>query len=170
MHGRSGKSEEHPSDAEDPMREAVALRERIEFRWRGGPGTVVAGFRPNGFLSVYFGEEPYYQFDADARLRRARVGDRLFRTEGSGLAALTRVKEPAATVLVRHDLDTGELDAFRRVMRERIRELHEAVTSAQIEILQQVPAEARIVERLARGLEAVLSAAGELAPAINKVR
>jgi hypothetical protein len=151
------------------MREAVALAERIELRWPGGP-IVVAGYRRNGFLSVYFGEEPYYQFDADARLRRARVGDQLFRTEGSGLAALTRVQESTATVLVRHDLDPVELDEFRRVMLERVTELHAAIARTEIQILRQVPADAHIIERLAHSLEAVLSAAGALAPAINKTR
>jgi hypothetical protein len=169
MTALSGQPEDPTVAAEDPMREAVALTERIEFAWPRGP-IVVAGYRRNGFLSVYFGEEPYYQFDADARLRRARVGDRLFRSEGTGLAALTRVQEPAATLLVRHDLDPIELDEFRRVMLERIRELYDAIADAEIQILRQVPAESQIVDRLARSLDAVLSAVGELAPAINKVR
>ena len=169
MTGRSGQPKDRAAHTEDPMREAVALTERIEFRWSNGP-TVVAGYRRNGFLSVYFGEEPYYQFDAAARLRRARVGDRLFRTEGSRLAALTRVKEPAASLLVRHDLDPVELEEFRRMMLEQLRALHDAVAGGQIEVLRQVPPDAPIVERLVRSFDAVLSAGGELAPAINKVR
>ncbi len=168
-------SPDRRTNSEDPMREAVALVERVELR-TGEPQTpsgspaVVAGFRRNGFLSVYWGDDPYYQFDDLGRLRRALIDGRLFRTEGLGLAQLTRESGPCASALLRHDLDRSELADFRQAMLARVGALHEALVNGHIEIVQQVPPESPVVDRLVTGLEIVLHAAGQLAPAINPAR
>ncbi len=152
------------------MREAVALTERVELLSPADSPTIVAGFRPNGFLTVYWGDDPYYQFDDQGRLRRAVVDGRLFRTQGGGLAQLTREDEPDAAVLLRHDLDPAELADFRQAMLSRVRELHETLASGHVQIIRQVPPEGPVIERLVSGLETVLHGAGELAPAINQTR
>ena len=170
------KSADRATNIEDPMREAVALVERVELRKTGGAPTasisptIVAGFRRNGYLSVYWGEDPYYQFDDRGRLRRALVDGQLFRTEGSALARLTRASEPGASVLLRHDLDQAELEDFRHSMLAHVGTLQEALVGGHVEIIQQVPPELPVVDRLAAGLETVLQAAGQLAPAINSAR
>jgi hypothetical protein len=158
------------ANSEDPMREMVALTERVELQSTANLQTIVAGFRRNGFLCVYWGEDPYYQFDDQGRLRRARVDTHLFRTQGSGLARLTCEYEPDAAVLLRHELDRTELADFREAMLARVRALYEALAGAQLRLVRQVPPESPVVERLLRGLETVLHAAGELAPAINSAR
>ncbi len=164
------KSGDRDANSEDLMREAVALTERVELQSPGCLQTIVAGFRRNAFLSVYWGEDPYYQFDDQGRLRRALVDGRLFRTQGFGLAQLTRDDEPDVAVLLRHDLDPAELADFRQAMLTRVRALHEALAGGQLQLVRQVPPESPVVERLLTGLEAVLQAAGELAPAINPTR
>jgi hypothetical protein len=164
------KSEDGIPDSEDRMRELVALTERIELRAPHRPETTVAGFRQNESLSLYFGHDPFYQFDEHGRLRRALVGRRLFRTEGTGLAALTRVQGAAGTVLVRHDLDPTEFEQFRTQMLNRIGLLRDALAEGELEVVRQVPTDSPVAERLLKGLDSVLGAAGALAPAMNRTR
>jgi hypothetical protein len=168
---RSSRTEaEDPTlESEDRMRELVALVERIELRLPGQQ-SVVAGFRRNGALSLYFGEDPVYQFDETARLRRAYVGGRLFRTQGDGLAALTRARSGTETALLRHDLVRAELAEFRTQMLMRVRALRDALAQGKFEVVDQSPPDAPVAERLLKALQAVSSAAGELAPAINRMR
>jgi hypothetical protein len=170
MRGNHTNSANRDANSEDPMRDAVALTERVELRSPGCLQTIVAGFRRDNLLTVYWGEDPYYQFDDQGRLRRAVVDGRLFRTQGSGLAQLTREYEPEAAVLLRHDLDPAELAEFRQAMLARVRELHEALAVGHLQPVRQVPPERPVIERLVTGLETVLHAAGELAPAINQTR
>jgi hypothetical protein len=161
------KSEESSVNSEDPMRELVALTERVELTGEEGSPTIVAGFRPDGRLSIYFGEDPYYQFDAEGRFRRAFVDGRLFRTQGASLAALTR---SGGAVLVRHDLVVDELEAFLADMLKRLGCLREALRAGHLMVIRQVPAKAAVVPRLLEALDAILKRNGELAPAINRVR
>ena len=129
--------------------------------------SIIAGFRADGSLSVYFGADPYYQFDVQGRLRRAFVGDRLYRTQGDGLAALARERSNEATVLARHDLEPAELDRFRQSMRDRIDGLRQSLAAGRERVLRQVPEGTPILPRLADSLDTVLKADGALAPPIN---
>jgi hypothetical protein len=158
------------ANSEDLIREAVALVERVELRLPVSTDTVVAGFRRDDRFSLYIGDDRYYQFDPQGRLRRALVDDRLFRTQGSGLAALTRARTSEATVLIRHDLDPAELAHFLQDLLDRIGALREALASGNLQIVRQVPADTPILGRLVETLDAILSAAGELAPSINRMR
>jgi hypothetical protein len=170
MDSNANNPEEVSGTSEDLMRELVALTERVELQGPALADRIVAGFHRDGRLSVYFGEDPYYQFDPDGRLRRALVDGRLFRTQGNGLAALTRVRSAEATELVRRDLDSAELEQFVGLMLESVGGLREALASGRLEVTRQVPSDASVVARLLGSIEVVLSAAGELAPAINRMR
>jgi hypothetical protein len=152
------------------MQEAVALVERVEVRLPQSTDTVVAGFRRDDRLSLYIGDDLYYQFDPQGRLRRALVGNRMFRTQGSGLAALTRERKSETAELVRRDLDPGEFAQFLRVMLDQIGGLRQALASGNLETVRQVPPDTPILDRLVETLDAILNAAGELAPSINRMR
>jgi hypothetical protein len=166
----NANNSEASGTSEDLMRELVALTERIELQGPAVAEKIVAGFRGDSRLSVYFGKDLYYQFDPGGRLRRALVGGQLFRTQGNGLAALTRVRNAEATELVRRDLDSAELEHFIGRMLNKVGALHEDLSSGRLEVRRQVPSHASVVERLIVSLKVVLSAAGELAPAINRMR
>lgn len=156
----------HEADREDLMREATALRERVELDVPGEAESVVAGFRQDGRLSLYFGQDPAFHFDAQGGLRRAFCGGDLYRSQGSTLARLRRERTPQATDLVRHDLTPEELDAFQRQMRDRLEKLLAALQSGTVRILARFPPEADLLARLS---EAVLHAnAGRLSRALRK--
>ena len=157
------------SDREDLLQEAVALVCRVELQLAGLNDPVVAGFRRDGCLSLYFGADPYYQFDAEGRLRRALVRDRLFRTQGSALAQLERVRSEHATELLRQDLSAESLKQFLLEMRAYVSRLREALEQPET-VLRQIPNDAPIVPRLALCLDTVLREVGSLAPPLNQAR
>lgn len=170
MPSQPANSKDAVADSENPMRDAVALTERIELRGNGYRNAIIAGFHRDGRLSLYFGEDPYYQFDPSGRLRRALVGGRLFRTQGTALAVLTRAASEEAALLVRHDLEPDELGQFLRVMLALVGELRAGLVAGVFEVVRQIPADAAIVERLVESFAVILSAEGALAPAINRMR
>jgi len=151
------------------MQEAVALVSRSELQLAGLSDPVVAGFRRDGCLSLYFGADPYYQFDAEGRLRRALVRDRLFRTQGSTLAQLERVRSARATELLRQDLAGESLEQFFQEMRTYVTCLREAIEQPGV-VVRQIPEDAAIVPRLVLCLDMVLREVGSLAPPLNQAR
>ena len=110
----------HESDREDMIREATALRNRIEWQLPSESEPVFAGVRSEGSLSVYFGPDPVYQFSPAGGLRRAYSGGFLYRTQGTTLARLRRARSTEQTILLRADLDEDVLAQFLCKMDERL--------------------------------------------------
>lgn len=110
------------SDKEDLIRDATALVHRGEFVFISPQNTlqnwqvVTIGFRTSGSASFYFDQDPFYQFDADGRLRRSYCGGFLYRSQSSTLARMHRIRTPQATTLERHDLSPAELSEFHKNM------------------------------------------------------
>lgn len=153
------------SEREDLMRDARALRIRVEFRVAGREETVIAGCRDGGSWSVYFGQDPCYHFDGCGRLRRAYAGGRLYRTQGATLAELRRERSPEATQLVRRDLTEAELGCFLDEVQRRLGELWAGLRSGAVVLLRSVPDDTDVVGRLDEFLSEQESI--ELAPAIK---
>jgi hypothetical protein len=126
------------SDREDLIREAVGLPDRAEWVIPGEPEPVVTGIKRNGSLCLYFGSDPVYQFDSEGRLRRAFVDGYLYRTQGITLARIHRERTATESLLIRHDLNTAELDAFLVAMRARLRALRDGLCSGRSELLRSV--------------------------------
>ncbi|MEP3477946.1 MAG: hypothetical protein ABJZ55_01745 [Fuerstiella sp.] len=102
----AGKEE----DREDLLAEASALIDRMELQLpvenSNDDEFVFAGYRSNGFFSIYFGQDRHYQFDKDGRLRRAYIDDRLYRAAYGKLSQLKRRRTEQQTVLERTDLSS----------------------------------------------------------------
>src|SRR4051812_13576909 len=113
------------SSREDLLREATALVERIELIPDSSgelTGTrIVAGFRRDGALSIFFGDDTVYQFNAASELRRAYCDGKLFKAARGRLAALKRVRTEHELQLVRHDLSETEQATFLAEMANRLR-------------------------------------------------
>ena len=74
---------------------------------------IVVGFRRDGALSIFFGDDPVYQFNAAGELRRAYCDGLLFKAVRGRLVSLRRVRGQHDEVqLVRHDLTRREQAAF----------------------------------------------------------
>ena len=154
-------------DREDLMREATALSPRIELVLPGEAETLVAGSRADGRLSLYFGSDPAFHFDAEGRLRRAYCEGHLYRSQGTTLARLTRHRTAEETQLQRHDLNPAELEAFLRVMRERLESLRQALDEGSVEVVQEVPPEADFLPVLRVAMVAILAAEPRLARGVK---
>jgi hypothetical protein len=65
---------------EDLLAEATALVERIQIVSQSA-GTITAGFRANGALSLFFDEDPAYHFNSAGELRRAYCAGLLIKAD-----------------------------------------------------------------------------------------
>jgi hypothetical protein len=164
---------QNEADHENLMREAVSLVKRVECQYAGRTQPSLLGLNANGWLFVYLGTDPMYRFDERGRLRRAFVDGRLFRTEGSTLAAMQRKRRPASdaevatSTLLRQDLAPSELNAFRERMFRELTELNEGLAAGVI--LRQHPIDAtQLVDQLRKALKAVLESTEFLAPPLVK--
>jgi len=150
--------EEHAR--EDLMAEATGLLPRLELQVPGEDQPVVAGWKPNGWLSVYFGESPVYHFDASGGLRRAYRDGRLFRVEGPQVVALDRQRSAEASQLLRQPLAPEAQSDLLNELRQRLTGLARAVAAGEVTVLREVSDTCHATEQL---LAAVRSAArGEL--------
>ncbi len=154
----TGRMAREESTREDLLREATALVERIELILPGSAALsesddaassrVVAGFRADGALSVFFGEDPVYQFNAAAELRRAYCGGLLFKAVRGRLASLERVRHQNQVDLVRRDLSETQQAEFIRQMADRLHELAHQLDAKRFEVAGQVPRNADVLGRL----------------------
>ena len=160
----------HESDREDLIREATALKRRIECRLPGDGETLVGGFRSNGWLSIYFSSDPVFHLDAGGRLRRAFVGGILYRTQGNTLARLTRVRGESVTELQRDDLNPIELSEFLTAMRTRLMRFIEAFDGRNVEVIRRVPDDDEILPDLVAAIQQILCTEEPLAPPIKAKR
>ena len=157
------------SDREDLWAEAVALTSRVELTIAGQPSPLLIGYRDNGWISFYFGQDVMLQFTAESELRRAyRQGD-LYRTAGDRLSRLRRSRSPQETALLRYDLSPSELIDFQDWALATLRALETALSTNQADILREVNAgQAPLLPRIQTSLQQILSAERFLAPAISR--
>jgi len=141
------------SDREDLLREATALVERVELRTADEPDSITAGFRRDGSLSLFFGVDPVYQFNAAGELRRGYRGGKLLKAEQGRLVELARVRTAAETQLWRTEIDGAATAEWLATMRNRIAGLAATLAGGRFEIVGQVPTEADVVGRLRGELE-----------------
>jgi hypothetical protein len=151
------------SSREDLLGEATALVERIEIvpRAPAAPAPmhptaetpIVAGFRAEGGLSVFFGEDPVYQFNADGELRRAYCAGTLLKAVRGRLVALTRERAEHRTQLLRHELTDEEHAEFLAGLTVRLQELAASLATSHFDVRGQVPVDADVLGRLRSWLE-----------------
>lgn len=158
----------HEADREDLIHEATALCPRVEWQVVGEPGIVFAGLKRTGALSIYFDQDPVYQFDEHGRLRRAYVDGCLYRSDGQTLARLQRERSATQTMLLRRDLTPTELTAFQARLHRRVAALEQRLRSGEVTELRHVADGA--LPDFAALLATALEQAFELAPAIAPAR
>ncbi len=151
------------SDKEDLIADATALVERAEFCHAGRSSTqndwqvLTVGFRDNGSLSLYFDQDPFYQFDANGLLRRGWESGYLYRSEGDTLAKLDRQRSGSRTTLERSDLTQAELTDFRQRMRNRVSNAFRMLESGAYTIPRKVSDRGDIEQRTTTALAIILN-------------
>ena len=137
---------------ENLLAEATALVERVDLNVSGIDDHVVVGFRTNGCGSIYFGEQPVYQFNRKNELRRALVGETLFKSQHGRIVALRRRRVNGQLELRRHDLEDREAATFLATMQSRLVQLRRALEAGQFSCNGQVPEGAELIGRAAHWL------------------
>jgi len=141
------------SDREDLLREATALVERAELRLPGYEEPVVCGFRRDGALSLFFGVDPVYQFNAARQLRRAFIAGRLLKAEQGRLVALTRKRSVTQVSLVRDELSADESATLLIAMQGHLNRLREALNGGSFLVQGEVPSGGNVAGRVLSWLE-----------------
>lgn len=141
------------TDREDLFAEVAALTPRIELVSTSGSDAVVAGFRADGALSLYFGPDPVVHFNARGQLRRAFRDGRLYKAERGRLVRLTRIRTPEEVVLERHDLSTEEQAKFCGWLIARLADLAENLAGSTYRVARQAPLEEDVIGRMRQWLE-----------------
>jgi hypothetical protein len=157
------------SAREDLLREATALVERIELRAHDitrrttstgsasapfAGGHIVAGFRASGGLSIFFGEDPVYQFNAAGELRRAYCNGMLYKAARGRLVSLRRERHHDAVQLVSRELTAHEQHEFVLRMQHDLQDLARELNHGGYTIVGQVPPEADVLSRVRAWLSA----------------
>jgi len=143
------------SDREDLLREATALVERAEITVPGFDEPIVVGFRRDGSLSVFFGPDPVYQFNAAGELRRAFSSSLLYKAERGGLVALRRERGEAEVALVRTASTADETTDFLNAAHRRLTDLAATLGTRSFTITGQVSIDANVVARVQEWLAAM---------------
>lgn len=158
------------ADREDLLAEAVNLPERIEMQILGIDNPVTIGRNRLGFWSFYFGPEPVYRFDTELRLRRAVRDGKLYRTQGTTLAELTRVRLEEETQLQRRDLTVGELDDLLASIRQEMIGVQDALAESRFTALREVGTSDEFLTQLQEFLARLVSEPIRLAAALPTKR
>jgi predicted DCC family thiol-disulfide oxidoreductase YuxK len=160
----------HEADREDLMKEATALMRRVECLIPNEPEPVFAGYRRNGFLSIYFGPDPVYHFDDECRLRSVFADGLLYRSQGTTLARLERERTADESILRRHDLTPQELENFLTSMTNRLSVFADALQNHDFQIVSQIPQQATLIDDLSTSLANILRGRVILSSSINRQR
>ncbi|MBL4883109.1 MAG: hypothetical protein JKY95_01065 [Planctomycetaceae bacterium] len=154
----------HEAEREDLVKEATAYVLRGEFAIPEWEHPIFIGFRKTGAFSFYFGSDPVYQFDAQGRLRRAFIADRLYRSEGTALCSMERQRSETETVLKRTDLPAQQCQFFQWGMHEAIRQLEAAVKSSRYKVRDVVGEEELWIKSIQEACLLVLGSKEFLSP------
>jgi hypothetical protein len=142
-------------EREDLLRDARALVPRVQLRLEAGEGEagVFAGFRGDA-LSLYFGDDPVFHFNAQGQLRRAYVGDRLIKANHGRLIAMRRERSAEAVVLQTETLSDAEQREFLANLADRLAALQTALDTGKRRVEGQEPPNGNAVKRLTDWLAA----------------
>lgn len=155
------------ADREDLIKEAVALLPRAEFQLPDSADLLSAGFRGDDAISLFFGQDPVYQFDQTAALRRAYVDGFLYRSQGTTLARLERIRTETQTTLQRQDLPEHELAQFQQTMTQRLQHLLNLFNAGQVRVLRSIPESVDWQLRLPLALNRILTTTAWLSTTIR---
>jgi hypothetical protein len=134
---------------ENLLRDARALTPRVLLRipLDGAEVEVLAGFRGDS-LSLYFGEDPVYHFNAAGELRRAYAEEQLIKAEAGRLVFMRRVARDDETVLERRATDAAAEQQFFAEMQRRVEHLRTAVAGKQYKLMGEASTSGEAVPRL----------------------
>lgn len=141
---------------EDLLAEAKNLVERVSLQFSPPLGIeeTVAGFRRDGSLAIFLGQQRVYQFTSAGDLRRAYVDGLLYKAQAGKLVSMRRERTLEAVNLVSVPLNELAKCEFFSEMQAWLDQLKRATERGQYSVLGQVPPDAAVIERVLAWLTA----------------
>ncbi len=127
----------HEAEREDLLADARALVDRAEYQVPGWDQLLVGGFRANGAMSLFFGEDPALHWNSQGELRRAYAGGLLYKAEQGRLVALERERTERETALIRHELTDEEQRQFVEEQKARLLTLRAEFDAGKVQLLRE---------------------------------
>ena len=140
---------------EELLRDATALVDRVSFQAGDWTEPVVVGFRSNGAASIYFGEDPVYQFNCDNELRRSHWRGKRIKAEQRQLQFLRQQPGSSRLQLSTIALDAHQTNEFLDELTKRLELLRTAVFHRNLRVIGQVPEQPDLLPRLQSWLESL---------------
>lgn len=136
-------------DREDLLLEATALVPRVMLKTqiKGKPSNVFAGFRGES-LSVYFDASPVYHFNRSGELRRAFIGECLFKAANGQLVRTVRERSATQVVLASTAVTVEQAKQLAVDLTARLQELQGNLGRGDCELVGQVPPDGNGLSRL----------------------
>ena len=150
-------------EREDLLRDAKALVQRVELKILNAdeaefvskshvestlPDTLFAGFRIQGEMSVYFGNEPVYQFTRVGLLRRAFSHGQIIKAQQGQLISWQRHRADQRVEMIQHKLNSHEQCQWLTAMCQRLLSLQHVLETNAYQLVGQFPADGDVVSRL----------------------
>lgn len=141
-------------DREDLLRDAQGLTPRLQLRvdLDGQDTALFAGFRGEA-LSLYFGPDPVFHFNAAGQLRRAYCRGTLIKSQEGKLLAMERIRTPQQIELRTRELPRADQDGLLDDLSKRIRGLRAAIAGGAVAVQGEEPAGSGALGRLGAWLD-----------------
>lgn len=136
-------------DREDLLREARGLspRAELEVALPEGARELFVGYRGES-LSLYFGQDLAFHFNACGELRRAFAAELLLKADRGRLAAMRRERSDAESLLVSRTLADEESQELLSDLERRLRSLADALGANRYRVVGEVPTGGGAIARL----------------------
>jgi hypothetical protein len=125
---------------EDLMRDATAYARRLLIRKTQTGESIFVGFRKPGGWSVYFGEDPVYQFNPQNKLRRVHFEDQNYAASDGKLYLLHRTRV-GGRVEIQKIYSVHTEQRLLADCLKRVRELAELILTSGVTFVDCLPAD-----------------------------
>ncbi len=138
-----------PQDCEDLLRDATGLVSRVELKIPELETHIVCGFRTDGSLSIYWGQDEVVQFNALGELRRGYWQGKLLATYRRQLVWLNRSQQEGGRMrFAREPFTVEERKNFIAQLMRRIDQLQQSVSGREYQLIGQIPPDENVLGRL----------------------
>jgi hypothetical protein len=141
---------------EDLLRDATALVERAKIELPEIEILLVFGFRKNGALSLFFGEEIAYHFNCKNELRRAFLYGNRYKTEQRKLMRISRIPHTSNVYLKSTVLQPEETKKLLADLNERLNAVEMCLSAKHFRIVKQVSRDGGIIARFQKYIPELL--------------
>jgi len=133
------------SAKEDLLRQATGLSPRAA--WRIGESEIVIGFRTAAAISIFFGEDPVFQFNDAGQLRRGFLNGILLKADRGFLVKMSRHRTDHSVELRSHQCSLEEQEAIVQLASGRISQIATQLREGSQILIGEEPPQSDVEQR-----------------------